>query len=377
MKHAKSNINLLKKTHGRRSNKNNTNIFNKYIGNQNYIKNNNIIGKRNFLLSFYNNEPNKFNLNTKKIKNKEINLTTGIERINIEDGHKKSSHHGNINIRLNLISEIINNNFNNYYSSSIKQKKIYRSLSNISLNERLKEKDKYITKLQKELLQSQELLNVLQKNKQNELSLEYQTIKNNDSTNKIKNLSLRSLLNIPSSLKYNNNNKDRGNINHIFNLFNTRFYSKNKNNNKKQKFTSSSPKSNNIRFFSSSPHRFSYHNLNNLEIYNPNFSIKHSLYQKANKNIKYNKSSNSNSNIFMKQNYKYSFPDELGFTKQVNNSNFNIIKKNNNNNNNNSSNNNYEFIEKCQKLKKKAKLLLNNYISLIKEQSSKKNNKNI
>ena len=202
--------------------------------------------------------------------------------------------------------------------------------------------------------------------------MEYQTIKNNDSTSKIKNLSLTSLLNIPSSLKYNNNNKDRGNINYMYHLFNTRFYSKNKNNNKKQKFTSSSPKSNNIRFFSSSPHRFSYHNLNNLEIYNSNFSIKHSLYQKANKKIKYNKSSNSNSNIFMKKNYKYSFPDEFSFTKQVSKSNLNIIKNNNNN-----CNKNNEFIEKCQKLKKKAKLLLNNYISLIKEQSNKNNNKNI
>ena len=60
----------------------------------------------------------------------------------------------------------------------------------------------------------------------------------------------------------------------------------------------------------------------------------------------------------MKKNDAFSSPEDVYFSRQTSNSNYNI------NNNNNYSNT--EFINKCQKLKKRAKLLLNNYISLLK-----------
>ena len=71
----------------------------------------------------------------------------------------------------------------------------------------------------------------------------------------------------------------------------------------------------------------------------------------------------------MKRNEKYSSPEQLYFTRQISNSNYNNSNKNNYMSNS-------ELIDKCQKLKKRAKLLLNNYISLIKEQNIRIKNKN-
>lgn len=361
MKHAKSNTNVLKRVQGYGGIHKKTNIFKKSTGNQNYLKSNNIKGKKNFLISLLdkntvnnNNNKNKFNLNINNSRTKEIYLTSGIDNLNIEEGYKTKEHHGNINIRLNLNSEIINNNFNNYYPTT-KHKNFHKSKSNINLNKRLKEKDKLITKLQKELLQSQELLNKIQKDKQNELSITYNTIKKFDSLDKNNNRSLTALLNTPSLLQFNNN-KIRGSIKKsVYNAFNSGFYS---NANRKYKITTSSPKSNYIRCFSSSPHRFFTYNLDNLESYNSNFSTKNSLYQKSNRSIKINQTTNSK--IFMKKNDAYSSPEDVYFSRQTSNSNYNI------NNNNNNYYSNTEFINKCQKLKKRAKLLLNNYISLLK-----------
>ena len=195
MKHAKSNTNVLKRVQGYGGIHKKTNIFKKSTGNQNYLKSNNIKGKKNFLISLLdkntinnNNNKNKFNLNINNNRAKEIYLTSGIDNLNNEEGYKTKAHHGNINIRLNLNSEIINNNFNNYYPTT-KHKNFHKSRSNINLNKRLKEKDKLITKLQKELLQSQELLNKIQKDKQNELSITYNTIKKFDTLDKHNNRS--------------------------------------------------------------------------------------------------------------------------------------------------------------------------------------------
>jgi hypothetical protein len=358
MTNVRSNINLLRKTNGGGGNHKTTNIFKNYIKNQNNINQNNIIGKRNILLSLlsknYKNKTNELVFNIKKNKTKEIFANSGIESFNIEDGSKKNQHHGNINLRLNLNNEIINNNFNNCYSS-IKQKKMHKSLSNITINEKLKEKDKYIIQLQKELLKSQEFLNRLQKDKQNELSMEYHTIQKIDSLDKYKSSSsLTSLLNKQKK----NNNKKRGSINKKRNnAYNTGFYSNN--NNIKSKYNSS-PKSNYLRYFSSS-HRFLCYNLDNFETYNSNYLTRNSLYKKSQKSIKYNKNSNSNSNKYVKKNDKLSLSDELYFTGQVSNSNYDTINIKYQNENIS------EFIEKYQILKKRAKLLLNNYISLIKE----------
>ena len=49
------------------------------------------------------------------------------------------------------------------------------------MNEKIKEKDKQITLLQKDLLQSQKLLNQLQEEKQKEISSTYNSIKRVDS----------------------------------------------------------------------------------------------------------------------------------------------------------------------------------------------------
>ncbi len=365
MKHAKSNTNVLKRVQSGIGSHKKTNIFKKPSGNQNNIKPNNIKGKKNYLIylldkNTFNNKKSKFNFNTNNNKNKskEIYLTSGIENLNIEEGYKTRPHHGNINIRLNLNSEIINNNFNNYYPST-KPKYFHKSRSNINMNKKLKEKDKLITKLQKELLQSQELLNKIQKDKQNELSITYNTIKKIDNFDKNNSRSLTALLNTPSLLQFNyNKNKIRGSIKkNSFTVFNSGFYSSN---NRKYKITSSSPKSNYIKCFSSSPHnRFFTYNLDNLESYNSNFSAKNSLYQKSNRSIRINYTTNSK--IFMKKNNEEYSTDDYYISRQISNS-----KYYNKLNNINSNNTNNEFIKKCEKLKKRAELLLNNYISLIK-----------
>jgi hypothetical protein len=98
-----------------------------------------------------------------------------------------SSANRGISIRLNFKNKIINNNFakknkinnkskngNNFKNLNINNNNNYKYDFNI--NERIKEKDKQITLLQKDLLQSQKLLNQLQEEKQKEISSTYNTI---------------------------------------------------------------------------------------------------------------------------------------------------------------------------------------------------------
>ena len=353
MKHARSNTNLLKKINGGKNKK--TNIFKKASGHQNfnYINSNNQTGRKNYLISLLdknttptNFNSNKFNINSKKNREKQIYLTSAIEskNNNIENGNKSRGHHGNINIRLNLNNEIINNNFNNY-NTSIKNKNFHKSKSNINVNDKIKEKDKLITKLQKELLQSQEFLNQLQKDKQNELTVTYNTIKNIDNLNKNISRSLTALLNTPSLLTFNYKNKNKVNKND-YNFFNSGFYSTN---NRKYKITSSTTKPNYIRCFSSSPRRLFSCNIENVDSNNSN-----KFNKKANKNI--NIINNSNTNIKINKNNEKPSLNDIYFTRQTSHSNYN-----------NNINHNYDFKDKCQKLKKRAKLLLNSYILLIKE----------
>ena len=362
MKQSKSNINLLKKVKERNNKK--TNIFKTSSGNQNlnYLKAKNSTSNKNYLISLLEKKApktintNKFSFNKKQNKNKEIYLTSGIENINFDDVYKNRKNHGNINIRLNLNNEIINNNFNNYYTT--KNKNFHKSKSHICLNEKIKEKDKLITKLQKELLPSQELLNQIQKDKQNELTITYNTIRKFDRLNKKNNHSLIALLKSPSLLKfnynYNYNYKTINNSNHN-SIFNSGFYSSNNSTFK----IASSQKTNYIKCFSSSPRRFFAYKLDNLESYNSNYSTKNSLYQKSINKIRLK--NKSNSNIFMKKNDKFSSASNLYLKRQLSYSNYNYKDINNNNNTYNK-----EFKDKCQKLKKRAKKLLNNYIELIK-----------
>jgi hypothetical protein len=84
----------------------------------------------------------------------------------------------------------------------------------MNMNEKIKEKDKLITKLQTELLQLQEFLNQMQKDKQNELYSTYNTMKSIDNTDTNYNNSLTAFLNTPSILKFNKNTqKLRNNLN--------------------------------------------------------------------------------------------------------------------------------------------------------------------
>ena len=346
MKQTKSKKNLFKSSQN--------NQRKKIIKNEKF-KLNNTKRKKNYLISLLDKNSTK-DFNSNKFNyNKEIYLTNAIENIKFNQPNKIRHHqNGNINIRLNLNNEIINNNFNNYYTINNKNRYIHKSKSNISLNEKIKEKDKLITKLQKDLLQSQEFLNQIQKEKQNELTFTFNTIKHYDNLGNTHSYSLNTLLNTPSLLKINFDKNRQKNKNYACNIFNPDLYYNNK---KKYRILSSSPKSNYIRCFSSSPHRFFPYYLDNLESYN-NFSIN----QKSLNNKRLN--NRSNSNIFMKKNYNFPISNKLNFARHLSYSDFNYNSKNIINNNT-CSNSNKLFIEKCEKLIKRAKTLLTNYISLI------------
>lgn len=365
MRHARSNTNILKKVHNNKVKK--ANIFKKSTSNlnSNYMKSNNQTWKKNYLISLLekntptNFNSKKYNFNASKNNGKEIYLTSPINSNNGEDKFQNRCQNRNINIRLNLNSEIINNNYN----SSTNHNNFHKSRSNASINEKIKEKDKLITKLQKELLQSQKFLNQLQKDKQNELIYTYKTIKKLDNIDNNFNCGLAAFLNTPSLLKFNYNNKNKGYINkNNYNTFNSGFYSTN---NRKYKISSFSSKPNYVRCFSSSHHRFFSYNLDNIDIYNSNFSPKNAFNQNSNTNIRINH--NSNPNLLMNNIDEISSPNEFYFTRQISYSNFNNINKKTND----------DFIDKCEQLKRRTRILLNNYISLIKEKIYKnKNNSN-
>ena len=360
MKHARSNTNVLKKNNEEVKRKNN--IFMKSKGNYNYntIKTNNLSRKNNYLMSLLgktnpkNLNLNKFEMNYKKNYNynnkKEIYLTSGIENFNKKKENKNKPLNRNINIRLNLNSEIINNNFG-------------KSMSNTNLNEKIKEKDKLITKLQTELLQLQEFLSQLQKDKQNELYLTYNTIKNIDNPDTNYQNSLTALLNTPSVLKFNKRKfKIRNNTSKNQK---TPYYLNSFLNTYKEGFRS---KKNFIRSFSStsSPRIFFQHKLDNIDSYNNNFPIK-SLRRKKDKNIRINY--NSNPNTTLKKDYQ--FPSNKSyFSRQLSHSNYEF-DNNNNNNSNSSFKNNNMFVDKCEKLKKRMKIILNRYTILINELNNK------
>ena len=193
MRHANSNLNILKK-------KRNIKIvkLNNFLKPPSSFKNINsplttkCTNNKNILYSLLYKDTSKISLyNTKNTTNtlKNINdisnsgagiysfnskilcnnsLSKG-NSLNIKEEKKKSK--GHINIRLKL-----NNKMNNKNKS--KQKTL-----NMNIIEKIKEKDTKINQLQMDLFQSQELLNRLQKEKQKELSLTYNTIKSLENLN--------------------------------------------------------------------------------------------------------------------------------------------------------------------------------------------------
>ena len=193
MRHANSNLNILKKKRNIKivklnnflkppsSFKNiNSPLTTKCTNNKNILYN--LLYKDTSKISLYN---TKNTTNTLKNINDISNSGAGIysfnskilcnnslskgNSLNIKEEKKKSK--GHINIRLKL-----NNKMNNKNKS--KQKTL-----NMNIIEKIKEKDTKINQLKMDLFQSQELLNKLQKEKQKELSLTYNTIKSLENLN--------------------------------------------------------------------------------------------------------------------------------------------------------------------------------------------------
>lgn len=180
MRHANSNLNIYNKYHNSKTIRTNNNNFLKTPssygsfrppitsknGNNKHILYN-LLYKDTSKISLYNtkNSTNVFNSN-KNLYSNNISIANSQNLIEQKSKHRNKDR---INIRLKLNNEIINNN----YRKKTKTKNNYDNMI-----EKIKEKDFYITKLQKDLLLSQELLNQIQNNKQKELSFTYNSIKN-------------------------------------------------------------------------------------------------------------------------------------------------------------------------------------------------------
>ena len=234
MRHVKSNVNILKPLQTKIQNNNNINLKPSKSNNnikkpKINIKNSEheiqlINNKNNFLLNLcertckssfsslvFNNNINNNNNKTIKAtispnkicsfnrKNKTSTNTIYTTKNNNNNYFENNNNNNNstnkgISIRLNFKNKIINNNFsrrNRTKKNKNIKKPIHNTPKNINLNsgtksdfnlnEKIKEKDKQITLLQKDLLQSQKLLNQLQEEKQREISSTYNSIKRVDS----------------------------------------------------------------------------------------------------------------------------------------------------------------------------------------------------
>ena len=197
MRHANSNLNILKKKRNSKivklnnflkppsSYKNlNSPMTTKNSTNKNILYN--LLYKDTSKISLYN---TKNTTNTLKNTNDISNSGAGIYSFNsknlcnnslsignsLNNKDERKNIRGHINIRLKLNNKIINNYIK---TNKGRQKKV-----NINIIEIIKEKDSRINKLQMDLLQSQELLNKLQKEKQKELSFTYNSIKSLDNIN--------------------------------------------------------------------------------------------------------------------------------------------------------------------------------------------------
>ena len=405
MRHAKSNLNLLKnikKTKSINTFKNKKGIStpispnihsrpksstkkNKIKLNNNHLLN--VFEKSNnnspFASKLYNNDSYSNLLSKLFTLSKKSNSAT--KNINNHSGssikknviHKRGN--DNINIRLNLNSEIINNNFLHKGNYHKKYNNNYTTNYKFDIHEKIKEKDKQITLLQRDLLQTQELLNQLQKDKQKEISVAYNSIKK--------------VNNYPPSIFINNSNSNiKCNLNDYFSknmenknlkILKTAFGTKgiiNKKNNSKIKNNKNQNSKNNksLSNFLNTPSllTFDYYKKNSIrnKYKNPYSAISKSTTRKYN---------------FSKQNYGkcfFSKPNEGIYNSydSFNKMSKNTIRKKNNSKNirlvyklNNVSKNEKEkcivnnvkldfqsFIKKCEELKQKTKLILNNYIIL-------------
>ena len=256
MRHAKSNLNVLKKANSFKSPKNSVNsdfalshtlrngnfksptarnqffilglLDNKDLKpkkkTKNNFANNNSTGNSNNTNSTANSVTNTFRNQFLSLQSKKFDSGKNITKNLLSPTHSSKESSNQINIRLNLNSEIINNN----YTHTSKNKNV---------DEVIKEKDKQIARLQRELMNSQTLINKLQKEKetltttmtmQNLMNSNYYdneemtTMSNNKGITTTKSLgNIRSNTNGVSKKKtnyfYTNNNSI--NTNHITNNF--------------------------------------------------------------------------------------------------------------------------------------------------------------
>ena len=254
MRHANSNLNILKKKRNSKivklnnflkppsSYKNlNSPMTTKNATNKNILYN--LLYKDNSKISLYN---TKNTTNTLKNTNDVSNSAAGIYSFNsknlcnnslsignsLNNKEERKKIRGHINIRLKLNDKIINN-----YS---KTGKVRQKTMNLNLIEKIKEKDSRINKLQMDLLQSQELLNKLQKEKQRELSFTYNSIKSLDNINLSNDNQLAELFTLITEkndriLKTNYNKYDMNKYRNKTIINNINKKSKIKNNNKNEK----------------------------------------------------------------------------------------------------------------------------------------------
>ena len=467
MRHVKSNVNILKPLQNKIQN--NNNLYLKASKSNNNIKNpksnlksseqemqlfNN---KNNFLLNlcektckssfsslvFNNNINNSNNNNYQTIKNTiSPNKICSFNRKNktstntifstkynnnnnyLENNNNNNSANKGISIRLNFKNKIINNNFsrrNRQKKNNNIKKATHNTPKNINLNsgtksdfnlnEKIKEKDKQITLLQKDLLQSQKLLNQLQEEKQKEISSTYNSIKRvdsfinnntsyqNNSLNRMKNyyslsnffvaktdknLNVLKTFSGKSKLIVNKSNSKR-------NIYNTTNNQNNKSK-KKLKNINKNRKKNNLNIFTN-PSTYA-----KFQIFKNNIQIKNKICKTRNNIHKnyYNFNSGSNSNI-KKNNKSKNFMRALSYspnkilakllyqyesnncktTKNTFRKNLNIKSTSPSSTQNRSNNKRIQkminnkrsedldyIINKSEDLKKRMKTILNNYISL-------------
>ena len=387
MKHANSNLNVLKKNTVPSKKTKNNNFLKPPMSsnNKNYINinkaqskntNNNILinllYKDKSKISLYSNLMQKYKNETSHEKNanclysfnnqmnninKNLNNNYSFSLSNSLNYKAEKENRGHINIRLNLNNEIINNNFTQQSKSK------HKSL-NINMIEKIKEKDCLITKLQKDLLQSQELLHKLQKDKQKELSFTYNSVKSFDNLNNLskdiyqqkdfftQTSEKEDKITKTNIIKFNvNNKKINANFsNHKIKKNKKKLKSNFKNSlsgicsNKKRYH---SPKSNNhLKCFSSSPNKCHSHG---MEQYDFCISLsKYNLRKKTGIKSEIIKSDFRSNYNYKTTRTKYPLPTNVIINEKKNS----LISFS-------------EIKDKCKKLKEKTNKVLVNYLLLI------------
>ena len=374
MRHANSNLNILKKKRNIKivklnnflkppsSFKNiNSPLTTKCTNNKNILYN--LLYKDTSKISLYN---TKNTTNTLKNINDISNSGAGIysfnskilcnnslskgNSLNVKEEKKKSK--GHINIRLKL-----NNKMNNKNKS--KQKTL-----NMNIIEKIKEKDTKINQLQMDLFQSQELLNRLQKEKQKELSLTYNTIKS------LENLNLSNEKN-DKILKTNYNKYEISNKNKINKKNRIQNYQNNQKYKSLMKISSLLNLDNNLKNKNK--------NKRNINNYSKNILSTNSLSSFFKQNKKYQNSQKYFSSNTTNRYYKYN-PEQYGSCTSFTRNYFTNISKDKKVSINKSKkkinlikspcidnkdiNSFKQFTKKCDILKERASKILNDFINL-------------